>query len=51
MLYTIAIASLLIWLLSLLASVTIGGLIHVLPVIAMVVIMLKIFENPCDRWE
>lgn len=51
MLYTIAVISFLLWLLGMLASYTVGGFIHVLPVIAIVVILLKILENPCDRWE
>lgn len=51
MLYTIAVLSLIAWLLSLLTSFTSSGFIHVLPLIAIVLILIKIFENPCDRWE
>lgn len=51
MLNTIAIISFLLWLLGFLASLTVGGFIHVLPVIAVVAILLRVFENPCDGWE
>lgn len=40
MLYTIAIVLLILWLLGLVTSVTAGGLIHVLLVIAIVVVLL-----------
>ena len=39
MLYTIAVVLLILWLLGLVSSVTIGGLIHVLLVIAIVLIL------------
>ena len=42
MLYTIAVVLLILWLLGLVTSYTIGGLIHVLLVIAIVVILLRI---------
>jgi hypothetical protein len=42
MLYTIAVVLLLLWLLGLVSSYTIGGLIHVLLVIAIVVVLLRI---------
>ncbi|HET9403761.1 MAG TPA: lmo0937 family membrane protein [Burkholderiales bacterium] len=40
MLYTIAVVLIILWLLGLVSSYTIGGLIHVLLVIALVVILL-----------
>jgi hypothetical protein len=42
MLYTIAVVLLILWLLGLVTSYTIGGLIHVLLVIALVVILLGV---------
>ncbi len=42
MLYTIAVVLLILWLLGLVTSYTIGGFIHVLLVIAIVVILLRI---------
>jgi hypothetical protein len=42
MLYTIAVVLLILWLLGLVTSYTIGGLIHVLLVIALVVILLRV---------
>jgi hypothetical protein len=42
MLYTIAVVLLILWLLGLVTSYTIGGFIHVLLVIAIVVILLKV---------
>lgn len=42
MLYTIAVVLLLLWLLGLVSSYTIGGLIHVLLVIAVVVVLLRV---------
>jgi len=42
MLYTIAVVLLILWLLGLVTSYTIGGFIHVLLVIAVVVILLRI---------
>ena len=42
MLYTIAAVLLILWLLGLVTSYTIGGLIHVLLVIAIVVILLNV---------
>jgi hypothetical protein len=42
MLYTIAVVLLVLWLLGLVTSYTIGGLIHVLLVIAVVVMLLRI---------
>jgi len=42
MLYTIAIVLIVLWALGLVSSYTIGGLIHVLLVIAVVVILLRV---------
>jgi hypothetical protein len=42
MLYTIAVVLLILWLLGLVTSYTIGGLIHVLLVIALVVVLLRV---------
>jgi hypothetical protein len=42
MLYTIAVVLLILWLLGLVSSYTIGGFIHVLLVLAVVVILLRI---------
>jgi hypothetical protein len=48
MLYTIAVVLLILWLLGLVTSYTIGGFIHVLLVIALVVVLLRIIggRNP-----
>jgi hypothetical protein len=45
MLYTIAVVLLILWLLGLVTSYTIGGFIHVLLVIAVVVILLRIITG------
>jgi hypothetical protein len=45
MLYTIAVVLLILWLLGLVTSYTIGGLIHVLLVIAIVVVLLRIITG------
>lgn len=42
MLYTIAVVLTILWLLGLVSSYTMGGLIHVLLVIAIVVVLLRI---------
>lgn len=42
MLYTIAVVMIILWLLGLVTSYTMGGLIHVLLVIAIVVVLLKV---------
>ena len=42
MLYTIAVVLLSLWLLGLVTSYTIGGFIHVLLVIALVVVLLRV---------
>ena len=45
MLYTIAVVLLILWLLGLVTSYTIGGFIHVLLVIAIVVILLRVIGS------
>jgi hypothetical protein len=45
MLETIAIALVLLWLLGLLSSYTMGGFIHVLLVIALVVILVRVIQG------
>lgn len=45
MLYTIAVVMLVLWLLGLVTSYTIGGFIHVLLVIAIVVILIRIIKG------
>jgi hypothetical protein len=45
MLYTLAVVLLILWLLGLVTSYTIGGFIHVLLVIAVVVILLRIITG------
>ena len=45
MLYTIAAVLLILWLLGLVTSYTIGGLIHVLLVIAIVVVLLRVISG------
>jgi hypothetical protein len=42
MLYTIAVVLLILWLLGLVSSYTVGGFIHVLLVIAIVVVLLRL---------
>jgi len=42
MLYTIAVVLIILWLLGLVTSYTIGGFIHILLVIAIVVVLLRI---------
>jgi len=42
MLYTIAVVLVILWLLGLVSSYTVGGLIHVLLVIAIVVVLLRV---------
>jgi hypothetical protein len=42
MLYTIAVVLVILWLLGLVSSYTMGGLIHILLVIAIVVILLEV---------
>jgi len=45
MLYTIAVVLLILWLLGLVSSYTMGGFIHVLLVIAVVVVLLRIISG------
>ena len=45
MLYTIAVVLLILWLLGLVSSYTIGGFIHVLLVIAVVMILLRVISG------
>jgi len=45
MLYTIALVLVILWLLGLVTSYTMGGLIHVLLVIALVVVLLRVISG------
>ncbi len=45
MLYTIAMVLVILWLLGLVTSVTLGGFIHVLLVIAIVVVLLRVISG------
>ena len=45
MLYTIAVVLIVLWLLGLITSTTMGGFIHVLVVIAIVVVLLRIISG------
>ena len=45
MLYTIAVILVVLWLLGLVSSYTIGGFIHVLLVIAIVMVLLRVIRN------
>ena len=45
MLYTVAVVLILLWALGLVSSYTIGGFIHVLLVIALVVILLRVISG------
>ena len=45
MLYTIAVVLLILWLLGLVTSTTMGGFIHILLVIAVVVILLRVISG------
>jgi hypothetical protein len=45
MLYTIAVVLLILWLLGLVTSYTIGGFIHVLLVVAIVVVLLRVISG------
>ena len=44
MLYTIAVVMLILWLLGLITSYTMGGFIHILIVIAIVVVLVRIIK-------
>ena len=45
MLYTIAVVLIILWLLGLVSSYTMGGLIHILLVIALVVVILRVIQG------
>jgi hypothetical protein len=45
MLYTIAVILLILWLLGLVTSTTVGGFIHVLLVIAIVIVLLRVISG------
>ena len=45
MLYTIAVVLVILWLLGLVTSYTLGGLVHVLLVIAIVVVLLRVISG------
>jgi hypothetical protein len=45
MLYTIAVVLLILWALGLVSSITMGGFIHVLLVIAIVVVLLRLISG------
>ncbi|MEO6353418.1 MAG: lmo0937 family membrane protein [Oxalobacteraceae bacterium] len=45
MLYTIAVVLLILWLLGLVTSTTIGGFIHILLVIAVIMILLRLISG------
>jgi hypothetical protein len=45
MLYTIAVVLIILWLLGLVSSYTLGGFIHILLVIAIVMILLRIISG------
>jgi hypothetical protein len=45
MLYTIAIVMLVLWLLGLISAYTMGGFIHILLVIAIVVVLLRLIRG------
>jgi hypothetical protein len=45
MLYTIAVILLILWLLGLVTSYTLGGFIHILLVIAIVVVLLRVISG------
>ena len=45
MLYTIAVVLVVLWLLGLVSSYTMGGFIHVLLVIALIVVILRVIQG------
>ena len=45
MLYTIAVVFLLLWLLGLITSYTMGGFVHVLLVVALVVVLVRLIQG------
>lgn len=45
MLYTIAVVLIILWLLGLVTSYTVGGFIHILLVIAIIVVLLRVING------
>ncbi len=45
MLYTVAVVLLILWLLGMVTSYTIGGFIHILLIIAVVVVLLRVISG------
>jgi hypothetical protein len=45
MLYTIVVILLILWVLGLVSSYTIGGLIHILLVVAIVIVLLRLIQG------
>jgi hypothetical protein len=45
MLYTIAVVLIVLWVLGLVSSYTMGGFIHILLVLALIVILLRVFSG------
>jgi hypothetical protein len=45
MLYTIAVVMLILWLLGLITSYTMGGFIHILLVVAIVILLLRVIRG------
>jgi len=45
MLYTIAVVLLILWLLGLVSSYTMGGFIHVLLVVAIVIVLVRVIQG------
>jgi hypothetical protein len=45
MLYTIAVILVILWLLGMVSSVTVGGFVHVLLVIAVIVVLLRVISG------
>ena len=45
MLYTIAVVLVILWLIGMLASVTLGGLIHILLVIAIIAVLFRLISE------
>ena len=45
MLYTIAVVLLILWLLGLVSSYTMGGFIHILLVIAIIVVLVRVIQG------
>jgi hypothetical protein len=45
MLWTLAIALLLLWIIGLLSSYTLGGVIHILLVVALVVVIIRLIQG------